>query len=221
MVRLITQNLLSCPSRACAYPTNFPLAFRNVQKLEVAEAEFSEEFLRGVLSRIEWAALRKSAAEVSGGSFPSGSLAKVAGAMEAVWEDHRMALLGIVSLAALSGRNDGRGARFGRPATGASDWEPQQACTMSAPAVCSARARYWGLPGPIVQSAGSAAPFCCSSRKNPSLTVLSSCVQLGNTDLPEQSPDLTQPDAISLDLLKTLHHVLLEVRCRLFPPLIS
>lgn len=37
-------------------------------------------------------------------------------------------------------------------------------------------------------------------------------VQLGNTDLPEQSPDLTQPEAISLDLLKTLHHVLLEVR---------
>jgi multifunctional methyltransferase subunit TRM112 len=64
MVRLLTQNLLSCPSRVCAYPTNFPLSFRNVERLEVAEAEYNEEFLRGVLSRIEWDALRKSAAEV-------------------------------------------------------------------------------------------------------------------------------------------------------------
>lgn len=64
MVRLITQNLLSCPSRACAYPTNFPLSFRNVTKLEMVEADFNEEFLRGVLSRLEWQALRKSAAEV-------------------------------------------------------------------------------------------------------------------------------------------------------------
>lgn len=64
MVRLITQNLLSCPSRACAYPTNFPLSFRNVERIEMTDAEFNEEFLRGVLSRLEWAALRKSAAEV-------------------------------------------------------------------------------------------------------------------------------------------------------------
>lgn len=64
MVRLITQNLLSCPSRACAYPTNFPLSFRNVERLEMVDAEFNEEFVRGVLSRLEWQALRKSAAEV-------------------------------------------------------------------------------------------------------------------------------------------------------------
>ncbi|GAA6043756.1 hypothetical protein JCM8097_006655 [Rhodosporidiobolus ruineniae] len=97
MVRLLTHNLLSCPSRACSYPSNFPLAFRNVDKLEHQEADYSEEFLRGVLSRIEWAALRKSAAE------------------------------------------------------------------------------------------------------------------LGDTSLPEQSPDLTQPDSISTELLQTLHHVLLEI----------
>ncbi|CEQ42009.1 SPOSA6832_03778 [Sporobolomyces salmonicolor] len=65
MVRLLTQNLLSCPSRACSYPQNFPLAFRNVDKLELVDAEFNEEFLRGVLSRLEWAGLRKSAAEVT------------------------------------------------------------------------------------------------------------------------------------------------------------
>ncbi|BGP56140.1 hypothetical protein JCM8202_005908 [Rhodotorula sphaerocarpa] len=97
MVRLITQNLLSCPSRACAYPTNFPLSFRNVERLEMVDAEFNEEFVRGVLSRLEWQALRKSAAE------------------------------------------------------------------------------------------------------------------LGNTDLPEQAPDATQPETVSVELLKTLHHVLLEI----------
>lgn len=65
MVRLITQNLLSCPSRACTYPQNFPLSFQQVEKLELVEAEYNEEFLRGVLSRLEWNGLRKSAAEAS------------------------------------------------------------------------------------------------------------------------------------------------------------
>ena len=64
MVRLITQNLLSCPSTVCAYPANFPLSFRDVQTIQVIETEFNEEFLRGFLARIEWDALRKSAAEV-------------------------------------------------------------------------------------------------------------------------------------------------------------
>ncbi|GAA6005937.1 hypothetical protein JCM10207_007281 [Rhodosporidiobolus poonsookiae] len=73
MVRLITQNLLSCPSRACSYPANFPLAFRNITRLEMAEQEFNEEFLRGVLSRIEWGALRKSAAELGDTSLPEQS----------------------------------------------------------------------------------------------------------------------------------------------------
>jgi len=31
----------------------------------MVDAEYNEEFLRGVLSRLEWNALRKSAAEVS------------------------------------------------------------------------------------------------------------------------------------------------------------
>ena len=65
MVRLITQNLLSCPSKLCTYPQNFPLSFQQVEKIELVEAEYNEEFLRGVLSRLEWNGLRKSAAEVS------------------------------------------------------------------------------------------------------------------------------------------------------------
>lgn len=65
MVRLITQNLLSCPSKLCSYPANFPLSFRNIEKIQQVEAEFNEEFLRGFIVRLEWDALRKSAGEVS------------------------------------------------------------------------------------------------------------------------------------------------------------
>ena len=64
-VRLLTQNLLSCPSKACAYPANFPLSFRNVERIEMVEANFDEGFVRGVLRKLEWNALRKSAGEVS------------------------------------------------------------------------------------------------------------------------------------------------------------
>ncbi|KAI5477598.1 hypothetical protein MNV49_006085 [Pseudohyphozyma bogoriensis] len=100
MVRLLTQNLLSCPSTHCTYPSNFPLSFQDVETIEIVEAEYKEEFLRGFLNRLEWAALRKSAAE------------------------------------------------------------------------------------------------------------------LGNTDLPEESPDLAQPQDVSEEILKTLHHVLLEIQVK-------
>lgn len=49
------------------------------------------------------------------------------------------------------------------------------------------------------------------SRLLPSPPRTCSLLQLGNTDLPEQSPDLTQIDSIPIELIKTLHHVLLEV----------
>lgn len=65
MVRLITQNLLSCPSKLCTYPTNFPLSFKNISKIQIIENEFNEEFLKNFLVRLEWDALRKSAGEVS------------------------------------------------------------------------------------------------------------------------------------------------------------
>ncbi|KAK4054124.1 hypothetical protein OIV83_001149 [Microbotryomycetes sp. JL201] len=100
MVRLITQNLLSCPSKECAYPSNFPLRFENVTKLEMIEAEYNEAFIKSFLRKLEYQALRQSAAE------------------------------------------------------------------------------------------------------------------LGNTDLPETAPDFTNPDEISDELLKTLHHVLLEIVVR-------
>ena len=64
MVRLLTQNLIACPAKTCSFPSNFPLTFTDVEKVEIIETEFNEEFLRGYLNRIEWNALRKSAAEV-------------------------------------------------------------------------------------------------------------------------------------------------------------
>ncbi len=124
MVRLITQNLLSCPSKVCSYPQNFPLSFQNVQTINIVEAEFNEGFLRGFMSRIEWDALRKSAGEVS--------------------------------IAALG-----------------------------------------------------KAPPCASLQLNQILAWFA--LQLGNTDLPEQSPNLADPESIPIELLQKLHHILLEV----------
>ncbi|KAM0746298.1 Trm112p-domain-containing protein [Meredithblackwellia eburnea MCA 4105] len=70
MVRLITQNLLSCPSNACAYPANFPLSFRDVSTIEVVETDFNEDFIRRHLPKLEWNALRKSAAELGNTDLP-------------------------------------------------------------------------------------------------------------------------------------------------------
>lgn len=43
------------------------------------------------------------------------------------------------------------------------------------------------------------------------LLQLTPSLQLGNTDLPLQEPDFSNPQAVSEHLLKILHHVLLEV----------
>ena len=129
MVRLITQHLLACPVKTCSYPSNFPLSFQNVETIQVVEAEFNEEFMRGFVGRLEWDALRKSAAEVSA-------------------------------------RRREEGGQLAR------SWGRSTECE---------------------------------------LTCLS-CTQLGNTDLPGASPDLSQPQDIPIELLHVLHHVLLEVR---------
>lgn len=62
MVRLITHNLLACHAKDCN-TNNFPLAFKDVQ-LEIREAEFNPEFLRGFLPKIEWTALVDTAKQV-------------------------------------------------------------------------------------------------------------------------------------------------------------
>ena len=62
MVRLITHNLLACHAKGCN-TNNFPLKLQDVV-VEVREAEFNADFLRGFLPRIEWTALVNAAKEV-------------------------------------------------------------------------------------------------------------------------------------------------------------
>jgi multifunctional methyltransferase subunit TRM112 len=62
MVRLITHNLLACHVKNCT-SNNFPLEFKNVQ-IELRDAEFNADFLKGFLPKIEWAALVGAARQV-------------------------------------------------------------------------------------------------------------------------------------------------------------
>jgi multifunctional methyltransferase subunit TRM112 len=65
MVRLITHNLLACHVKDCN-SNNFPLEFKDVQ-LEIREADFNPEFLRGFMPKLEWTALVNTAKEVGQG----------------------------------------------------------------------------------------------------------------------------------------------------------
>ena len=62
MVRLITHNLLACHAKGCT-SNNFPLRFQDVA-VELREAEFNADFLRGFLPRLEWPALVDAARQV-------------------------------------------------------------------------------------------------------------------------------------------------------------
>ncbi len=62
MVRLITHNLLACHVKGCT-SNNFPLIFKDVQ-VELREAEFNADFLKGFMPKIEWNALVNAAREV-------------------------------------------------------------------------------------------------------------------------------------------------------------
>ena len=62
MVRLVTHNLLACHAKGCT-SNNFPLQFKDVQ-VELREAEFNPDFLRGFISRLEWGALVDAARQV-------------------------------------------------------------------------------------------------------------------------------------------------------------
>jgi hypothetical protein len=62
MVRLITHNLLACHVRGCT-SNNFPLVFKDVQ-LELREAEFNADFLRGFMPKLDWKALVDTAKSV-------------------------------------------------------------------------------------------------------------------------------------------------------------
>lgn len=74
-MRLLTHNLLACHARTCTTTSNnFPLAFKDVQ-IELIEAEFNDDFLRGFIPKIEWPALVGAARQVSGAQ--SGAMAHI------------------------------------------------------------------------------------------------------------------------------------------------
>jgi len=63
MVRLITHNLLACHAKDCN-TDNFPLEFKDVQ-LEIREADFNPDFLKGFIPKLEWKALVETAIQVT------------------------------------------------------------------------------------------------------------------------------------------------------------
>ncbi|KAF9814265.1 hypothetical protein IEO21_05204 [Rhodonia placenta] len=69
MVRLITHNLLACHAKGCT-SNNFPLQLKDVQ-IELRDAEYNAEFLRGFISRIEWPALVDAARQLGDTSLPN------------------------------------------------------------------------------------------------------------------------------------------------------
>ncbi|KZV95182.1 Trm112p-domain-containing protein [Exidia glandulosa HHB12029] len=68
MVRLLTHNLLACHARNCT-SNNFPLELRDVS-VALREADYSEDFLRGFIPRLEWPALVQAAKQLGEDSLP-------------------------------------------------------------------------------------------------------------------------------------------------------
>ena len=63
-MKVLTVNFLTCAVKACkSSPLSFPLHFKDAE-LARQEMEYSPAFLRGILARVEWDALRTTAAEV-------------------------------------------------------------------------------------------------------------------------------------------------------------
>jgi multifunctional methyltransferase subunit TRM112 len=68
-MKLLTHNFLTCAVKACkTSPASFPLHFKDVE-LEQNEIAYNEVFLRGVLGRVDWPALRTASSEVSHSSL--------------------------------------------------------------------------------------------------------------------------------------------------------
>ena len=63
-MKILTANFVTCAVKACkSSPESFPLHFRDAE-LEQTDMEFNPTFLRNILPRIEWDALRTTAEEV-------------------------------------------------------------------------------------------------------------------------------------------------------------
>ena len=63
-MKLLTVNFLTCAIKTCkSSPLSFPLHFKDAE-LEQSDIEFEPSFLRNILPRIEWEALKVTANEV-------------------------------------------------------------------------------------------------------------------------------------------------------------
>ena len=63
-MKLLTANFVSCAVKACKTTTaSFPLHFQDAE-LEQQELEFQPTFIRNILPRVDWEALKVTAAEV-------------------------------------------------------------------------------------------------------------------------------------------------------------
>lgn len=63
-MKVITANFVTCAVKECkTSPASFPLHFHDAE-LEQQELEFQPEFIRNVIPRIDWEALRATANEV-------------------------------------------------------------------------------------------------------------------------------------------------------------
>lgn len=63
-MKIITTNLVECAVKACKSTTKcFPLHLRDTEIVET-EQDFHPEFLRNIISRLDWDALRTTASEV-------------------------------------------------------------------------------------------------------------------------------------------------------------
>jgi multifunctional methyltransferase subunit TRM112 len=63
-MKILTVNFLTCAIKACkTSPLSFPLHFQDCE-LEQSDIEYNPSFLRNILPRIEWEALKVTANEV-------------------------------------------------------------------------------------------------------------------------------------------------------------
>lgn len=64
-MKLLSLNFLTCAVKACkSSPASFPLHFKDVE-LEQVEMEYNPQFIRNIMPRVEWEALRQMCQEVS------------------------------------------------------------------------------------------------------------------------------------------------------------
>jgi multifunctional methyltransferase subunit TRM112 len=65
-MKVITANFVTCAVKDCkTSPASFPLHFHDAE-LEQQELEFQPDFIRNIIPRIDWEALRVTSNEVAG-----------------------------------------------------------------------------------------------------------------------------------------------------------